>query len=311
MRFLMKFLKTVLIIFTVAIAGFSLIQKTSISETPYYQKIFPCSRPLKYSIGSVDPKFEISQEELILLAQEAESIWNKALNKDILKYEENAEFKINLIFDERQEQTLEAEKLNQDLKKLEISHDTLLKEYDSLSEFYKQKFNAYNEAVDEYEDDLKDYNKEVDYWNEKGGISEDEYDRLKKEKKNLEKEYKNLEKRRTEVNNLANKTNNLTLKENQIVNTYNDSLNTYKSEFGDSREFEKGRFSGKEINIYQFKKASDLRLTLIHEMGHYLGLEHVENSKSIMYYLIGDQNLDIPALTEEDLTELKKICGLH
>jgi hypothetical protein len=158
-----------------------------------------------------------------------------------------------------------------------------------------------------YEKKLKEYNKSVEDWNEKGG-SQDEYDSLKKERSVLNNLYAKLEKERLEVNNLAGKTNTLVSKEKNVVNEYNANVTTYKKEYGEGREFEKGVYGGEEINIYQFKQSTDLRLTLVHELGHSLGIGHVDDSKSIMYYLLGDQNMENPTLSAEDLGALKTAC---
>jgi len=268
----------------------------------------PCSKPLEYAIGSIDPKFGISQSELVQLATEAAAVWNKADGKTLLAYNPAASFKINLIYDNRQEQSDAAEKLERNLQDLETSNSTLKGQYDSLSAAYKKKINDYKKDVADYKDNLDKYNSDVAYWNKRGGAPSDEYDKLKKEKSELEDEYEKIDKERKMINNLIDQTNGIAKKENQIVTNYNGTVETYKSQYGDTQEFEKGVFDGQEINIYQFKTAVDLRLTLTHEMGHYLGMKHVQNPKSIMYYLIGDQDMNNPTPTAEDLAELNNIC---
>jgi hypothetical protein len=37
----------------------------------------------------------------------------------------------------------------------------------------------------------------------------------------------------------------------------------------------------------------------------------VENPKSIMYYMIGEQNLDATTLTKEDIDALRSVCQLN
>ena len=268
----------------------------------------PCSRPLTYAIGNVDPKFGISSGELTQLAAEAANTWNEAEGKKLLEYDSQSTFKINLIYDNRQEKSNAAVQLEQNLQSLEATDATLKDQYDSLSTAYKKKVDAYKKDVADYRDNLDKYNSEVDDWNNKGGAPAAEYDKLKKEKSDLEDEYKNINQERININKLISQTNSIAKKENQIVANYNGTVSTYKSQYGDSQEFEKGVFDGQEINIYQFKATTDLRLTLAHELGHYLGMQHVENSKSIMYYLIGDQDMNNIALTAEDGQALKNIC---
>lgn len=271
----------------------------------------PCSRPLEYAIGNIDPNFGISQNEVEQLAAQAAEVWNKAEGKTLLQYNPAATFKINLIYDDRQAQSEAAKELEGDLRNLEATDSTLKDQYDSLSVAYKKKVDAYNKDVADYKKDLDKYNADVAYWNEKGGAPASEYDKLKEEKNDLEDEYGKINQERTAINKLINQTNSIAKKENQIVANYNNTVATYKSQYGDTQEFEKGVFDGQKIDIYQFKAAADLRLTLVHELGHYLGIPHVENSKSIMYYLIGDQDMNSPTLTTEDLATLNDICKLN
>ena len=270
----------------------------------------PCSKPLEYAIGDVDPKFGISQNDLNQLAAEAANVWNGAEGKILLKYNPEANFKINLIYDARQEQSIASLQLEQNLQSLEDTDKTLAAQYSSLNISYKKKIDAYNNDLADYKKNLEKYNTDVAYWNSVGGAPSDEYVKLKKEKSDLNDEYKKINQEVAEINTLAGKTNSLAKKENQVVANYNNTVSTYKNQYGDTQEFEKGVFDGQEINIYQFKVAADLRLTLVHELGHYIGLPHVENSKSIMYYLIGDQDMNTPTLTAEDKAALKDICKL-
>lgn len=271
----------------------------------------PCSKPIEYSIGEVDQGFGISKDAILENSVQAEKIWEIESQKELFKYNPEADFKINLIFDERQQSSDEASDLENRLEKLDVAHDSTLQEYSLLKSKYSQRLNDYNDKVAEYEKRMKEYNKNVAYWNSLGGAPEDEYEKLKKEKNKLKDLYTYLEKERKAINVLANQANQTAEKENQIVDKYNSSLETYKSKFGESREFEKGIYDGQVINIYEFKETDDLRMTIAHEFGHALGIDHLNSPTSIMYYLMGEQNLENPKLTEEDVSALKNICKLE
>lgn len=305
-----KFFQYFLVILLFSFWGIIFQNKETVQET--VQEItglgLPCAKPLLYSIGSVDPRFGISSAKFLAVAQEAEKIWEEQSGKDLFQYDPKAEFKINLIFDERQVQSNETDKLEEDLKKLEVSHDKIAGQYENLSGVYAQKMAQYNSDVAEYEKKLKEYEKDVKDWNRGDRTSEDEYENIKKEKKELEVLYKKLEQERAEINKLAGKSNSLVSQEKSVVSEYNSSVSTYKNKYGVGREFEKGLYNGKEINIYQFKEDVDLRMTLIHELGHSLGIGHLEDSKSIMYYLLGEQDMSAPKLSQEDLDALKTVC---
>ncbi len=315
-----NFFKYLLLIALFSFWGIVLTNKTQTQEVVREVKMAvqkelgldqPCSKPLTYAIGNIDPKFGISQDDLEKLATQAAEVWNKGEGKVLLQYDPAAAFKINLVFDNRQEQSVAAAELEQNLQSLEATDKVLTQQYNSLSVDYKKKIDNYNNDVVDYKNKLDKYNAEVSYWNGQGGAPADEYSKLKKTKNDLNDRFNKIQQEGAAINALVNQTNSLAKKENQMVANYNSTVATYKSQYGDMQEFEKGVFDGKEINVYQFKAASDLRLTLIHELGHYLGLPHVENSKSIMYYLIGDQDINTPTLTAEDTAALKNICKLN
>lgn len=270
----------------------------------------PCSKPIEYSIGIVDPQFGIPKDTFIENVSQAEKIWEKEAGKELFTYNPEAEFKINLIFDERQQATNEAAELENKLEKLDLTHNSTLEEYNFLKSKYSQRLAEYELKVAEYEKRLKEYEKDVKYWNTHGGISEEEYQRLEKERKKLKNIYESLEKERKTINTLANKTNQTAKEENEIINKYNANLETYKSKFGETREFEKGVFDGNSINIYEFREKADLEMTIIHEFGHALGIDHLSNPNSIMYYAMGEQDLENPKLTEEDISALKNVCEI-
>jgi uncharacterized phage infection (PIP) family protein YhgE len=181
-------------------------------------------------------------------------------------------------------------------------------EYDNLLLKYNKKNKNYEENIKDYEDELKKYKDQVNYWNDQGGASEEEYKKLQTKQKDLKKQFSKLKEQKEELNELVKKINSLVKQGNKIAENYNRKVETFKERFGGSREFDQGLYTGQEINIYQFSGLADLELVIAHELGHYLGITHTKDPKSIMYYLMGEQNLNDIKATEEDLAAVKNIC---
>jgi vacuolar-type H+-ATPase subunit I/STV1 len=270
----------------------------------------PCSAPLTYSIGSFDSRFGVTQADFIKEVQAAESVWENAAGRDLFKYDPNSSFKVNLIYDDRQAQTDAYKQIEDTLQSSENQFNSLDEEYKSLAAEYQQKHDAYTVSSSKLESDLAAYNKEVDSWNKKGGAPESEYQKLDAEKADLDARSQALESDRQALNALGSKVNLLADEGSGVAANYNNTVSTYNEKFGTSTEFDQGDYRGNVINIYQFKGMNDLELVLAHELGHALGMNHVQNSKSIMYYLLQDQNLNDIKPTAEDMAELDSVCKL-
>jgi predicted Zn-dependent protease len=97
---------------------------------------------------------------------------------------------------------------------------------------------------------------------------------------------------------------------NQAASEYNKVAKNYNQKYGHGLEFNQAEYNGKGINVYQFSTEQDLEVALAHEFGHALGMDHVENPTSIMYYITGgNQQVDLTP-SAEDLTELKRVCKI-
>lgn len=270
----------------------------------------PCRKAVTYSLGTFDERFGISKEEFLENIIQAEEIWEDEVNKPLFQYSPNGVMKVHLIYDNRQETTDRLKEVGIVISDDKASYDRIKMKYDLYVSELEQKQRDYNRRVAAYEKDLEVHDKRVDYLNENGGAPKDEYQELKAEEERLNNEA-------TKINALASSINSLTKDINGIAAILNDlanKLNIQVKDFntiGESagEEFNEGEYirddEGIRINVYQFENEDKLLRLLQHELGHAIGLDHVDNPQAIMYRLNSSTN---GTLTTEDVTELLRIC---
>ena len=300
----MKLLKNVLVsLFLVGSFGY-------LGYFFYQFSINPCDKGLKYSIGVFDNQFNVSKEDFKKYVAESEVVWEKALGRDIFVYEPEADFKINLIYDQRQLETVQKQKTEFGLSAIEDVFKKLDVDFGVFKNKYDERIYSYEKDLNLFENRKDDYENEIAFWNSKGGAPKEKFEALEKERLYLNTEATRLNKESSSINILTSELNKLLKERNIKATEYNKVAESYNQKYNQSLEFNQAEYTGKEINIYQFNNKKDLILALTHEFGHALGMDHVENAKSIMYYITGTDTETSLVLSAEDLAELNRVCKI-
>lgn len=255
----MKRLLTVIIIVVVLFLGFQ--NRSALANLVYNS---PCDTPKRYSIGAIDPRFNISQEEFLSATQEAANIWKNAEGKTLFVYDPEAKLKISLEYDERQYLNNQVDDLNTEIEEQKNTLKPEIADYERRAEAFKKR-NA-------------DLNSRVDYWNNQGGAPEEEYRKLIDEQKALQQEAAQLQSMAEALNQSTDAYNTQIQELDQKVDAYNNTLAQKPEEGIYIRE---GR--SEKIIIYFNNSRPELIHTLAHEMGHAINLPHVESADAIMY----------------------------
>ncbi|MCX6779288.1 MAG: hypothetical protein NTU97_03595 [Candidatus Magasanikbacteria bacterium] len=103
-------------------------------------KFVPCSRPITYSVGNFDKRFNFSQKDFVSALSQAENIWEKASGKNLFEFEQvtSGTLVVNLVYDYRQEATQRLQKLGVTLEDSQQSYDALKKKHSSLLDAYNK-----------------------------------------------------------------------------------------------------------------------------------------------------------------------------
>lgn len=260
----------------------------------------PFDTRLRYKIGTIDPRFHINEDQLKSVLQQAADIWFIGTSKQYFIYDPNAQLSINLIYDQRQ---AESEARRSEISRLEYTKSATNVERQKLK-VSESDLNMQQRQVEQlkisYQARLEHYNQQVQNFNQSQNRSPAIRDYLETLKQQLETDQINIQQQ-------INQFNLNVVQLNQQVNTINhmnDQFNASVDQFNvrfQPRQFDKGVFNGREINIYEFENLDDLRLTLAHELGHGLGLMHNNDPESLMYPILEKQDFKNFHLKAADL----------
>lgn len=267
----------------------------------------PCEQPIQYTLGAIDSRFGISEVEVLEATKQAESLWENASGQDLFEYNTEDGLPVQFMYDERQQKTEAGQDLQARLDSLPVEESEAeakaqIAKYEQAKKEYESKRTSYERSADVYNDRVKNINKS-------GGATENQQKDLKKEYKALQKQFQALESARQEVNSVVVTTNQYISANQATVETYSKEVTTFQEQYGGEGEvFDQGVYTGTDITIYQYDDRPRLVLVLAHEMGHALGIDHVEDSESLMYYLMRDQDIQNIILSEADTQSLAGIC---
>lgn len=293
------------------IAGAALVW----SRPDLVAQIFPpCRTPIRYSIGSFDERFGISESEFLAAIFEAEALWEKAIGKELFAYEPGSgRLGVNLVFDERQETTQELDNIEDTVEAKEASYKTIRSTYEAAKARYDIAESSYDTRVEAFNRKNDAYGARVDSWNAGPRTSRSELAAIEAERNAIEAEFEALKREEESLNAAGRELNRLIDQLNAAADTLNTEVSRYNAA-GASRgdTFTGGTYteSGWErsINIYEFSSKPKLVRVLAHELGHSLGLEHTIETGSVMYHLNEGEALK---LSSADIEAVKELCRIE
>jgi len=274
----------------------------------------PCTEPIAYYIGAYDQRFGLSRGELLSSLSQAESLWESSSGKDLFVYSATeGKLPVNLVYDYRQAVTEELSVIEDTVKTGEGSYDSMESRHLALRFGYNTLKKSYESQSAIFRDNSAEYEQSVERWNQGNRSSKKEFEVLEKERLALEAEFNALKSLESELNVKVRELNATVEALNALAKKLNLNVKEYNA-VGASRgeTFAGGTYTldekGERIDIYEFESKEKLVRILAHELGHALGLEHVDDPQAIMYYLNEGEN---EKLTEADLNALNLLCGVE
>jgi len=248
-------------------------------------------QPLTYHVAAIDPQFGISESEVKSILQDAAERWNVALKKTAIRIDAgtggNA---ISFIFDYRQEYQNSVASIDSQYSYLEPTNAAIVQEQSSL-ESEKARL----------EGELASLNSDVAYWKSMGSATRPTNESLVARGKAYNSDVEAYNRRTASLN---QKVADYIARFGEYKNALALAEEQFKLAGGSTTENAVGIYdpNDRSITVYSFSDPQDLRLILMHELGHALGCGHTNTPGSIMYpEFTSAVSVANPVPTAEDL----------
>ncbi|AYA67389.1 matrixin [Acinetobacter sp. WCHA55] len=277
------------------------LQHPQLRLNPLLDRItHPFDQRIRYRIAEVDPRFNLSEVELKQISQQATDIWKQGLGKDYFVYDPDARLSIHLIYDQRQDESVQR---RDQLTKLTHNEQGLSQKNTELKAM--QENLARNEVtLDMQKQSLQElsqnYNAMIRQYNQHGGVPPSQQAAVQQSLAQLRQQQQVLDQQIASFNLQVNAYNQKVDELNRLDQGHNLAIDQFNQRF-QPRLFDKGLFNGREIHIYEFESEDDLRMTLAHEFGHALGMKHHNDPKALMYPMLDAQDMQHFRLQNADI----------
>jgi len=273
-----------------------------------------CSLSFDYSIDTIDGRFNVTEQEVEAAVMHALELWAPAIDSLHVSRSKAGRNSIRFVYDERQEFWDRSVELKDNIvsgmdriNRLKQERDRAEQQYTLKQGEHQQQVNAMNTSVD-------GLNEWIDEKNQSGGFGAQDIAALDRQKAVLEHSVETEQRLREELEQLEQVFQQLHDRVNRAITFSNQLTDHFNNEFGGSIDFDGGTYQGTGrrgvITVYQFDSNPELKVLLAHEIGHAMGLGHVENSRSIMNKRMGGQYTGGEMqLSPQDVKEIRKVAG--
>lgn len=315
-----KLLLTGLLLIVAALAGRHVLRML---YPPDPHAHAPCAIPVHYALGEVDPRFGLDHLTAVAALAEAVNLWQAEGGPALfIESTDPRAMQVSFRFDERQQGAVERRSLR---SRLELDQGDLEREQATLQSWsarIERNQAARERRAAELRPRLERHEAAVARWNANPGAGTESQRRaLEAEGAALRAEVAALERLTDELNADIDAYNRRAEEAQRRAGQMRARVERYNATAADE-PVESGRYSydpeqGRRIDVFRAASFDELVWVLAHELGHALGIGHVEEPGAIMHGMVHEGGDLEPGrgrpveLAAADRAALREVCGVE
>jgi len=278
---------------------------------------FQCRIPYEIRIGEIDAEFGMSRADLEGALGESFAVWETYARKPLFVLTDSASATpVHLRFDERQARSDDMAEERRAQQDIAAEMDRMRSELEDLRRDFERKQAELRGEADRYASAVRTYEQSVAAFDRSSSGSDAERRRLAAERESLGRESERLQDLQQQHRLDQEHFNSRVEAFNRDVARLNDRSSAAAAATAGHGPVGAGRYSrsaaGESIEVYLVTSYADLVLTLAHELGHALGIGHLEGRDAIMSAVNAGPSsgrTTVPLLSRADREALEAVCA--
>lgn len=294
------------------------------SDAPLREPVSACALPVGWYVADVDPRFGAPRDSVSTAVLKATEMWEEGAGRELFAERRDGEgIPVRLIYDHRQARTDERVREEGLVRRQD---ESLALETADLARAWEEQHDArasYLAEHAELAEAVIEHNVAVRGWNERGGAPErvaveltGEGERLRRVEERLAVAARRLQREEDALRDaeleLTERITARNAEAGRLARTYGRvavESGAYLGSAGGGPPGREGAY--REIRVFRFQGGDELVGVLAHELGHAMGLGHVDEEGALMHGLHGRSRSEggPRPLHSADVAALEARCG--
>ncbi|WP_038034046.1 MULTISPECIES: matrixin family metalloprotease [unclassified Thioalkalivibrio] len=275
-----------------------------------------CEVPITLHLEAVDPRFRLERDAVQAALDAAVSMWDGQTPETLFRQREGEGMPVRLVFDERQAGAESRDRARAELDRLKRGIAEREERLDHRHSALAADAAGYQRRLEDLQARQREYGEAVAAWNAgRMAHSAGNRERLERQRRALDSARDDLEQRRRTLERRRDELNREIRELEGEIEGFNQRVAELNREIGATGAFDMAVYeqqgARRSITVFKASDADELRLTLAHELGHALGIEHVDDPAAVMHAMLGEANAGRRDLSDADRRALAAACGVE